>query len=310
MTILILAEHDHKIQKSGTYSAVTAGTQLSDDVHILIAGNNCGDAAYEAACISGISKVIIADAPHLEYFSPEEIAPIIKDLARNYTHILAPATNFGKNILPRAAALLDVQQISDIISIHSNDSFTRPVYAGNAHATVRSRDDIKLLTIRTTRFEEAATSEGDSAPIEDYPVPPSLNLSQCVKQELIQSDRPDLSTAKIVIGGGRGLGSKKNFDRLEKLARKLGGAVGASRAAVDAGYIENDAQIGQTGKVIAPDLYIAIALSGNIQHTAGIKDSKTIIAINTDKDAPIFSVADYGIVADLFEALPELESKL
>ncbi len=309
MSILVIAEHEHSNIKDATLNTVTAATQIGGDIDILIIGSNCDGAANEAAQINGVNKVIKADAPHLESRLAEEIAPILVDLAPNYTHILVPATTFGKNILPRAAALLDTQQISDIIAVESADTFKRPVYAGNAIATVKSSDDLKLITVRGTTFDTAEKT-GGSASVEDYDVKDPVGISSFVKAELSESERPELTSAKIVISGGRGVGSSEDFDLIEKLADKLGAAVGASRAAVDAGYVPNDYQVGQTGKVVAPDLYIAIGLSGAIQHLAGMKDSKVIVAINKDEDAPIFSVADYGLVADLFDAVPEMIEKL
>ncbi len=309
MSNLILAEHDNASIKPATLNTVTAATKIGGDIHILITGSNCDGAAQAAAQISGVSKVIKADAESLAHPLAEEIAPILVDLASDYSHILAPATTFGKNILPRAAALLDTQQISDIISVEDADTFKRPVYAGNAIATVKSSDSIKVITVRGTTFDPAEAS-GGSASVEDYNVSDAKGLSQFVGQELSKSERPELTAASVVVSGGRGVGSAENFAIIEKLADKLGAAIGASRAAVDAGYVPNDYQVGQTGKVVAPDLYIAIGISGAIQHLAGMKDSKVIVAINKDEDAPIFSIADYGLVADLFEAAPELESKL
>ncbi len=309
MTNLILAEHDNTRIKAATLNTITAASQIGGDIHILVVGANCDSAANEAAQISGVSKVIKADAAHLEHPLAEEIAPIIVALAGDYTHILAPATTFGKNILPRAAALLDTQQISDIIAVESPDTFQRPVYAGNAIATVQSSDSLKLITVRGTTFD-ATEKTGGSAPVEDYAAPAASNLSTYVSAELSKSERPELTSAQIVVSGGRGVGSSEDFALIEALADKLGAAVGASRAAVDAGYVPNDYQVGQTGKVVAPDLYIAIGLSGAIQHLAGMKDSKIIVAINKDEDAPIFSVADYGLVADLFDAVPEMTEKL
>lgn len=309
MSILILAEHNNSEIASATLNTVSAAKQIGGDIHILVAGASCTAAAEAAAKIDGISKVIKADAPNLAHPLAEEIAPIIVDLAAGYSHILAPATTFGKNILPRAAALLDVQQISDILSVESPDTFTRPVYAGNAIAKVKSTDDKKLITVRSTTFD-TASSEGGSATIEDHSAPAASGISSFVSAELSKSERPELTSAKVVVSGGRGLGSAENFSLIEKLADKLGAAVGASRAAVDAGYVPNDYQVGQTGKVVAPDLYIAVGISGAIQHLAGMKDSKIIVAINKDEDAPIFSVADYGLVADLFDVVPELEGKI
>ncbi len=309
MSILVLAEHDNASLKDATLNTVGAAAKIGGDIHILVIGSGCDAVADQAAQVAGVSKVIKASADHLEHQLAEDIAPVLVDLASGYSHILAPATTFGKNVLPRAAALLDTQQISDIISVEAADTFKRPVYAGNAIATVKSSDAIKLITVRGTTFD-AADATGGSASVEDYAAPASSGLSSFVKAELSKSERPELTSAKIVVSGGRGVGSEENFALIEKLADKLGGAVGASRAAVDAGYVPNDYQVGQTGKVVAPDLYIAIGLSGAIQHLAGMKDSKVIVAINKDEDAPIFSVADYGLVADLFDAVPELESKL
>lgn len=309
MSILILAEHDNSSIKSSTLNTVTAATEIGGDIHILVAGSNCDGAAQAAAQIAGVSKVIKADAEHLAHPLAEEIAPILVELAGDYSHILAPATTFGKNVMPRVAAVLDTQQVSDIIAVESADTFKRPVYAGNAIATVKSNDEKKVITVRGTTFD-AADASGGSASVEDYNGASPSGLSSFVKEELSKSERPELTSAKIVVSGGRGVGSEENFQIIEKLADKLGAAVGASRAAVDAGYVPNDYQVGQTGKVVAPDLYIAIGLSGAIQHLAGMKDSKIIVAINKDEDAPIFSVADYGLVADLFDAVPELESKL
>ncbi|MBI1300355.1 MAG: electron transfer flavoprotein subunit alpha/FixB family protein [Alphaproteobacteria bacterium] len=309
MTILVIAEHDNNELKPSTLNTVGAASKIGGDIHILVAGSNCGAIAEAAAKISGVSKVIRADAEHLEHHLAEEVAPILVDLAGNYSHILAPASTFGKNMMPRAAALLDTQQISDIISVESADTFKRPVYAGNAIATVKSSDSLKLITVRGTTFDPAS-ADGGSASVEEYSVGAASGLSRFVKAELSVSERPDLTSAKIVVSGGRGFGSGENFKIIEKLADKLGAAIGASRAAVDAGYVPNDYQVGQTGKVVAPDLYIAVGISGAIQHLAGMKDSKVIVAINKDEEAPIFSIADYGLVADLFEALPELESKL
>lgn len=309
MTTLILAEHDNTRIKAATLNTITAASQIGGDIHILVVGANCNEAAAQASQISGVSKIIKADAPHLEHALAEEIAPIIVDLADNYSHILAPATTFGKNVLPRAAALLGTQQISDIIAVESADTFQRPVYAGNAIATVQSNDAIKLITVRGTTFDPAERTGGNGA-IEEYTNASQVGLSSYVSAKLSESERPELTSANIVVSGGRGVGSAEDFAIIEALADKLGAAVGASRAAVDAGYVPNDYQVGQTGKVVAPDLYIAIGLSGAIQHLAGMKDSKIIVAINKDEDAPIFSVADYGLVADLFDAVPELTEKL
>lgn len=309
MAILVIAEHDNKTLKPSTLNTVGAAAKIGGDVHILVSGSSVDGVAQECAAIMGVSKVIKADAPHLAHPLAEELAPVILDLVKGYSHILAPATTFGKNIMPRVAALLDVQQISDIIAVESADTFKRPVYAGNAIATVQSGDSIKVITVRGTTFEPAAKS-GGSATVDSVVAAPASGLSRFVSQELSKSERPELTAARIVVSGGRGVGSAENFAIIEKLADKLGGAVGASRAAVDAGYVPNDYQVGQTGKVVAPDLYIAVGISGAIQHLAGMKDSKVIVAINKDPDAPIFSVADYGLVADLFTAVPDLEKKL
>jgi electron transfer flavoprotein alpha subunit len=310
MSILILAEHDNHHIRPATLHAVGAAQKISDDnIHLLVAGDNCDGAAQESSQISGVSKVFKADALDLQNRLAENVAPILADLGKNYSHIIAPATTFGKNILPRVAALMDVQQISDVSAIESEDTFQRPVYAGNALATVKSSDAIKILTVRTTNFSPAA-AQGGSAPIEDIASKGDSGLSSFSGQELSKSERPELTSARIVVSGGRGVGSKDDFALIEKLADKLGAAVGASRAAVDAGYVPNDYQVGQTGKVVAPDLYVAIGISGAIQHLAGMKDSKVIVAINKDEEAPIFNVADFGLVADLFDAVPELTKKL
>ncbi|NCT40659.1 MAG: electron transfer flavoprotein subunit alpha/FixB family protein [Alphaproteobacteria bacterium] len=309
MSILVLAEHDNSELKAATLNTIGAAKQLGDDIHVLVAGSNCGAVADAAAKVAGVTKVLKADDAALEHGLAENVAPVIVDLAEAYSHILAPATTYGKNILPRAAAFLDTQQISDISAIVDADTFERPVYAGNAIATVKSSDSIKLMTVRGTTFDPV-DAEGGSASIEDISAQGDSGLSTFNNVELSKSDRPELTAAKIVISGGRGVGSAENFQIIEKLADKLGAAVGASRAAVDAGYVPNDYQVGQTGKVVAPDLYMAIGISGAIQHLAGMKDSKTIVAINKDEDAPIFQVADYGLVADLFDAVPELNEKL
>lgn len=309
MSVLVLAEHDHKSIKPVTLNVVTAARKIDSDVHLLVAGTDCAGAAEAAANIHGITKVLKCDAPELSHRLAENIAPIIVNLAEGYTHVMAPASTFGKNVMPRAAALLDTQQISDIIAVEDADTFDRPVYAGNAIATVKSSDAKKVITVRGTAFDPVK-AEGGNAPIEDVAAQGDSGLSSFVKQELSESDRPELTAASVVISGGRGVGSAENFALIEKLADKLGGAVGASRAAVDAGYVSNDYQVGQTGKVVAPDLYIAVGISGAIQHLAGMKGSKTIVAINKDEEAPIFNIADYGLVGDLFEIVPELESKL
>ncbi len=310
MSVLVIAEHDNNQLQSGTLSAIAAAKQLGDgDLHILVAGSDCRAAAEHAAKVAGCSKVLLAEGEALAHPVAESIATLIVERATGYTHVVAAASTVGKNIMPRAAALLDVQQISDITGIASDDTFRRPIYAGNAFATVKSSDSIKVITVRGTAFD-ADPAEGGSAAIEEIAAPAEQTLATFVGQELTKSDRPDLTTAKIVISGGRGLGSGENFQLLEKVADKLGAAVGASRAAVDAGFVPNDYQVGQTGKVVAPDLYIAVGISGAIQHLAGMKDSKVIVAINKDEEAPIFQVADYGLVADLFQAVPELEKAL
>lgn len=309
MTILIIAEHENTKIRPATLHAVGAAQKIGGDIHVLVAGSDCGGAAENCAKIAGVSKVFKADAPELAHRLAENVAPVIVALAPNYSHVIAPATTFGKNLLPRAAALLDMQQISDVIAIESTDTFQRPVYAGNAVATVKSSDAIKLLTVRPTNFDPAP-AKSDNAPIENISSQGDSILSSFVGQEVTKSERPELISARIVVSGGRGVGSKENFALIEKLADALGGAIGASRAAVDAGYVPNDYQVGQTGKVVAPDLYIAIGISGAIQHLAGMKDSRVIVAINKDEEAPIFNVADYGLVADLFDAVPEMTEKL
>ena len=309
MSILVIAEHDHKSIKPVTLNVVAAAKAIDGDVHVLVAGTDCSGAADAAAKIDGVAKVLKCDAPELSHRLAENMAPVIVKLAEGYTHILAPGTTFGKNVMPRAAALLDVQQISDIIKVIDPDTFERPIYAGNALATIKSSDSKKIITVRGTAFDPVAAT-GGNASIEDVTSEGDSGLSSFVKQELSESDRPELTAAKIVVSGGRALGSTENFDLIEKLADKLGAAVGALRAAVDAGYVPNDYQVGQTGKVVAPELYIAIGISGAIQHLAGMKDSKVIVAINKDEEAPIFGIADYGLVGDLFEIVPELTDKL
>jgi len=309
MSILVVAEHDKSTLASATYNAVAAAAQLSGDIHLLIAGSGTGSVAEAAAKTPGVTKVLNADAAEYAHDIAENIAPLLVQVAPGYSHVLAAATTFGKNVMPRAAALLDVQQISEISGIESDDTFVRPVYAGNAMATVQSSDSVKLITVRTTAFE-AVAAEGGSAEIEAISGTGDAGLSTFVSQDISQSDRPELTTARIVISGGRGMKSGENFPLLESVADKLNAAVGASRAAVDAGYVSNDFQVGQTGKVVAPDLYIAVGISGAIQHLAGMKDSKIIVAINNDEEAPIFQVADYGLVSDLFDALPALDKEL
>ena len=309
MGILVIAEHDNASLRPATLNTLTAAGELDGEVDILIAGADCAGAADAAAKLPGVAKVRVADAPEYGHELAENLAPLIAKLAVDYTHVLAPATTFGKNVMPRAAALLDVQQISDISAIEGADTFVRPIYAGNAMATVKSLDAIKLITVRSTAFE-AAAEDGGAAATEAVESTGDAGLSRFLGQELTKSERPELTTAGIVISGGRGMQSGENFAMLERIADKLGAAVGASRAAVDAGYVPNDYQVGQTGKVVAPDLYIAVGISGAIQHLAGMKDSKVIVAINKDAEAPIFQVADYGLVADLFQAIPELEAAL
>jgi electron transfer flavoprotein alpha subunit len=312
MTVLILAQHNNKSIHPSSLSTVTAATHLGKDVHMLIAGYKCDNVARSACLITGVNKVLHVDAIHYEHFLAEELTPLVVELTKEetYTHILAPATSFGKNILPRIAALLDVQQISNVSEIIDENTFVQPVYTGNALATVRSKSKLKILTIRTTVFDEAPLSVENSASIECIPPIPAVKQSRFIQREIIETERPNLTAAKIVVAGGRALGSKESFKMLETLADKLGGAIGATRAAVDAGYIPNDSQIGQTGKIIAPDLYIGIGLSGAVQHTSGLRDTKIIVAINTDEKAPICEMADYTLIADLFDALPELIEKL
>lgn len=309
MSILVIAEHDNAALSSATFNAIAAAGKLSGDIDVLVAGSGSSAVADAASKIPGVAKVLSADSAEYANAIAENVAPLIVKLAPNYTHILAAATTSGKNIMPRAAALLDVQQVSEITEVVSDDTFIRPIYAGNAMATVQSTDAIKLITIRMTAFE-AVAAEGGSASVENVDATGDSGKSNFVGQEVSSSDRPELTTAKIVISGGRGMKSGDNFPMLEAVADKLNAAVGASRAAVDAGYVPNDHQVGQTGKVVAPDLYIAVGISGAIQHLAGMKDSKVIVAINNDEEAPIFQVSDYGLVADLFDAVPELDKEL
>ncbi|MFS1523624.1 FAD-binding protein [Microbulbifer sp. 2304DJ12-6] len=309
MSILVIAEHDNAELKGATLSTVAAAKAIGGDIAVLIAGADCAAVAEAAAKVDGVSKVLLADNAAYAHQLAENTARLVADLGRDFSHILAPATTTGKNMLPRAAALLDVQPISDIITVESADTFKRPIYAGNVVATVQSSDTIKVISVRATAFD-AVAAEGGSATIESIDSADDAGVSSFVGEELAKSDRPELTAARVVISGGRGMQNGDNFEMLNKLADKLGGAVGASRAAVDAGFVPNDMQVGQTGKIVAPDLYIAVGISGAIQHLAGMKDSKVIVAINKDGDAPIFSVADYGLVADLFEAVPELEAKL
>ncbi|MFL6633032.1 MAG: electron transfer flavoprotein subunit alpha/FixB family protein [Massilia sp.] len=309
MVALVIAEHDNASLKAVTLNTVTAAAQCGGDVHILVAGSGCGAVAEAAAKVAGVSKVLVADAPQFADGLAENVAEQILAIAGNYSHILAPASAHGKNVLPRVAAKLDVAQISEITKVDAPDTFERPIYAGNAIATVQSTDAVKVITVRGTGFD-AAAAEGGSAAVETVAAVADSGKSSFVGRELAKSDRPELTGAKIVVSGGRGMGSGDNFKILEPLADKLGAAMGASRAAVDAGYVPNDWQVGQTGKIVAPQLYIAVGISGAIQHLAGMKDSKTIVAINKDPEAPIFSVADYGIVGDLFEIVPALVKEL
>jgi electron transfer flavoprotein alpha subunit len=311
MSVLVIGEHDNAELKPATLHTVTAAGEVAggEEIHLLVAGEGCAAVAEAAAAVPGIAKVLLADAPVYAHRLAENLAPLIAELAKGYSHVLAPATTSGKNVMPRAAALLDVQQISDISGVAAPDTFVRPIYAGNAMATVKSGDPIKMITVRTTAFD-AAPAEGGSAAVETVAAGADAGLATYLGAELTQSERPELTSARIVISGGRGMQNGENFAMLERIADKLGAAVGASRAAVDAGFVPNDYQVGQTGKVVAPDLYIAIGISGAIQHLAGMKDSKVIVAINKDEDAPIFQVADYGLVADLFKAVPELEQQL
>lgn len=309
MAILLVAEHDNQSLKAATLNAVTAAAQIGGDIHVLVAGAGCQAAAEQAAAVAGVTKVLMADNAAYEHQLAENLSLLVSELGRDYSHVVAPATTAAKNVMPRVAALLDVAQISDITRVDSEDTFARPIYAGNAVATVKSLDAIKVITVRGTAFD-AAAAEGGSAAVEAVGAAHDAGVSSFVGEEVAQSDRPELTSAGIVISGGRGMGNGENFAMLESVADKLGAAVGASRAAVDAGFVPNDMQVGQTGKIVAPDLYIAVGISGAIQHLAGMKDSKVIVAINKDEEAPIFQVADYGLVADLFEAVPEMDGKL
>ena len=309
MSVLVLADHDNGQLAGATLNTVTAASQIGGDIHILVAGDSSGDVAKAAAAVVGVAKVLVASDESLGHGIAENVAPLIQEMASSYSHLLAPATTTGKNIMPRVAALLDVMQNSDIVQVVDANTFQRPIYAGNALATVTTDEAIKIVTVRSTAFEAAAADAG-SASIEDATAGSDAGLSSYVKSELSSSERPELTSAPIVISGGRGMQDGSNFAMLEKVADKLGAAVGASRAAVDAGFVPNDYQVGQTGKVVAPDLYVAVGISGAIQHLAGMKDSKVIVAINKDDEAPIFQVADFGLVADLFEAVPEFEKEL
>ena len=310
MTILVLAEHDSQQLKPGVTNAVAAAQTIGGEVHILVAGSACSAAASAAAQVAGVSKVLVADASHYAAGLPENLAPLLVNLAKNYSHLLASASAYGKNVMPRVAALLDVAQISEIISVESPDTFVRPIYAGNAFATVQSADAIKVITVRATGFDAVAAT-GGAAAIESLSAGIDTGQSRMLRQELTKSDRPELVAAKRIVSGGRGMGDGDKYRQvLEPLADKLGAALGASRAAVDAGFVPNDYQVGQTGKIVAPELYIAVGISGAIQHLAGMKDSKVIVAINKDPEAPIFQVADYGLVGDLFTLVPQLTAAL
>ena len=309
MSVLVIAEHDNQSIKAGTLNTITAAGRCGGDVVVLVAGNGCGAAAQAAAAVVGVNKVLVAEGAHLADGLAEAVAAQVVAIASGYSHILAPATAFGKNVTPRVAALLDVAQVSDVIAIDAADTFQRPIYAGNAIATVQSTDGIKVLTIRTTAFDAAATS-GGSAAVEALTAAADPAKTRFLGREVAKSERPELAGAKIVVSGGRGMGSADNFKVLDPLADKLGAALGASRAAVDAGYAPTDWQVGQTGKIVAPQLYVAVGISGAIQHLAGMKDSKVIVAINKDAEAPIFGVADYGLVGDLFQAVPEMVGKI
>jgi electron transfer flavoprotein alpha subunit len=309
MSVLVLVEHDNKEIRKSTLNAVAAAQKIGGEIHVLVAGHDAGAAAKAAAQIAGVSKVLHADAAHLGEFLAENLAALVVALSKGYSHVLAPATSTGKDVMPRAAALLDVQQISEIVAVESADTFVRPIYAGNALATVKSADAIKVITVRTTGFDAVAAT-GGSASVESVPAPADSGLSSFVSREVAKSERPELTSARIVVSGGRGMGSGENFKLLEPLADKLNAAMGASRAAVDAGFVPNDWQVGQTGKIVAPELYIAVGISGAIQHLAGMKDSRVIVAINKDEEAPIFQVADYGIVGDLFQVVPQVIEEL
>jgi electron transfer flavoprotein alpha subunit len=309
MSILVIAEHDNKNLKGATLNTLNAATQIGDEIHLLVAGHETNNVVEESQSLNGLTKIINVDNELYENSLAEEVEKLVTSIAADYSYILAPATTFGKNLMPRIAAKMDTQQISDIISVESSDTFKRPIYAGSCIATVKSSDEIKVITVRSTAFD-AVEKDNSNVPVDTLSAIDACGVSEFVSEELAESDRPELTAAEIVISGGRGMQSGENFHLLDSIADKLGAAVGASRAAVDAGFVPNDYQVGQTGKIVAPDLYIAVGISGAIQHLAGMKDSKVIVAINKDEDAPIFQVADYGLVADLFNALPELDSKL
>jgi electron transfer flavoprotein alpha subunit len=308
MTILLIAEHENGKLKAGAANAVTAASKIGGDLHVLVAGHNCAAAGAAAAKLAGVTKVLVADAAHYAGGLPESMAVLVLGIAKDYSHVMTAATAFGKNFMPRVAARLDVAQISEITAVESPDTFVRPIYAGNAFATVQSGDAIKVITVRSTGFDAAA--ETGSAPVETIAAAADPGKSKLISQELTKSERPELASAKRIVSGGRGLASGENFKMLEALADKLNAAIGASRAAVDAGFVPNDYQVGQTGKIVAPELYVAVGISGAIQHLAGMKDSKVIVAINKDPEAPIFQVADYGLVGDLFQIVPELTAAL
>jgi electron transfer flavoprotein alpha subunit len=309
MAILVIAEHDNKQLRPGVTNTIAAAAKMGGDITVLVAGHQCAAAAQAAARVEGVQKVLLCDAPHYEGGLAENVAALVLGIAGQYTHIVAPASGFGKNFMPRVAALLDVQQISDISAVEAPDTFVRPIYAGNALATVQSKDRIKVVTVRATGFD-AAGEAAAAATVENLAPAADSGLSRFNGQELSKSDRPELTAARIIVSGGRGMGNGENFKLLEALADKLGAAVGASRAAVDSGFVPNDYQVGQTGKIVAPELYIAVGISGAIQHLAGMKDSKVIVAINKDPEAPIFAVANYWLVEDLFKAVPELTAEL
>jgi len=309
MSVLVLAEHDNASLKPATLNTVAAAGKIGGDIAVLVAGSDCAGAAKAASAVAGVNKVLVADAPHYKEQLAENLAALVVALAPGYTHLLAPATSFGKNVAPRIAALLDVAQVSDIVEVKGADTFVRPIYAGNALATVQSLDRIKVVTVRTTGFD-AVSANGGSGAVESVAAAADTALSSLVGRALTKSERPELTSARVIVSGGRGMGSGENFKLLEPLADKLHAAMGASRAAVDAGFVPNDWQVGQTGKIVAPDLYIAVGISGAIQHLAGMKDSRVIVAINKDEEAPIFQVADYGMVGDLFQIVPELVKEL
>jgi len=309
MSILVIAEHDNKNLKGATLNAINAATQIGDEIHLLVAGHETNNVVEESQSLNGVTKIINVDNELYKNSLAEEVEKLVISIVSDYTYILAPATTFGKNLMPRIAAKMDTQQISDIISVESSDTFKRPIYAGSCIATVKTSDEIKVITVRSTAFDPVEKANSN-IPVDTLSAIDPCGVSEFVSEELAESDRPELTAAEIVISGGRGMQSGENFHLLDSIADKLGAAVGASRAAVDAGFVPNDYQVGQTGKIVAPDLYIAVGISGAIQHLAGMKDSKVIVAINKDEDAPIFQVADYGLVADLFTALPELDSKL